>query len=125
MTPINSKLKGGAGEREFKKLLNNKFDVRYERTPCSGGLDIKGDIRKAYGSKPSILDRFHWEVKRVEKINVGKCMDQSRHDARGGQIPILAHRRNTDYWKITLEAEDFFNKLIEMEEAINVREAGV
>ena len=78
MVPINSKIKGNSGEREFKKLLNHKFGVKYERTPLSGGLDIKGDIRRAFGSKPSILDRFHWEIKRVEKINIGKCMSPEK-----------------------------------------------
>ena len=113
---LNSRNKGNEGEREWKDLLNKTFGTKYARTPCSGGLDLKGDVRRTYFSKKSIIDEFHWEAKRVELINIHKCLDQSIRDARAYSVPVVAHRRNHDYWKITLQAKDFFNILLELEE---------
>jgi len=111
-----SRTKGAGGELEFRTIVNKKFGVKYERTPLSGGLDIKGDIRRAYGSRASIADEFHWEIKRVEKINIHECLTQSINDCRPGKIPVVAHRRNCDYWKITIQADDFLNLILELEE---------
>jgi len=119
MTKINARRKGNAGEIEWKNVLNKAFGTKYARTPLSGGLDLKGDVRRTYYSKRSIADEFHWEVKRVESINVHKCLNQAIRDARGGIIPVVAFRRNSQDWRVCLEADDFINILLELEELRN------
>jgi len=113
---INARTKGNQGERDWRTILNKKFGTRYERTPLSGGMDLKGDVRKAFGSKPSIIDEYHWEVKRVEKINIHNCFHQAVRDARNNTTPVVAFRKNSDQWKICIDAEDFLNILLELEE---------
>ena len=107
--------KGQIGEREWADILNKKFGVNYHRTPMSGGMDLKGDVRRTYGSKPSRIDDFSWEVKRQEKLNIYKALDQAKRDARS-LTPVVAHRKNNDSWMITMDAMDFINILLELEE---------
>lgn len=118
MKKSGARQKGNAGEREWAKILNEKFGVKYHRTPLSGGMDLKGDIQRTYGSPPSRIDDFHWEVKRVEKLNVWKAMEQATRDCRN-KIPTVAHRKNNSQWLVTLEAEDFLNIVKELEELSN------
>ena len=110
-----SRTKGCRGELEWRDILNKKFGTNYQRTPLSGGLDIKGDVRRAYGSKNSRIDDFSWEVKRQEKLNIYKALEQSSRDSRS-LTPVVAHRRNQDRWMITMDADDFLNILKELED---------
>jgi len=50
----------------------------------------------------------HVEVKRVERINVSKAMEQAVRDAKENEMPVVAHRKNYEDWKITMLAEDWF-----------------
>ncbi len=50
---------------------------------------------------------LHLEVKRVQALNLDKAMEQSRRDAREGEIPTVVHRKDGQDWKITLSLEDF------------------
>ena len=52
------------------------------------------------------LDAFHFEVKRVERLNVSEAMRQAVGDA-AGKIPVVAHRRNREPWLVTLKLDDF------------------
>ena len=113
---MNPRNKGNKGERDWRDVLNHKFGVNYARTPLSGGLDIRGDIRRKYGSPKSIADEFHWEVKRVEKLNIHRALQQSIRDSRPPLIPCVVFRRNNEDWRITLQAKDFLNILLELQE---------
>lgn len=113
---MNVRRKGNAGEREWAKIVNKTFGVQFARTPLSGGLDLKGDLLKKYGSQASIADEFHWEVKRVEKLNIHKALQQAIRDSRPPLIPCVPHRRNDEEWFITLQAKDFLNILVELED---------
>jgi Holliday junction resolvase len=95
---INSLRKGKAGEREFANLCKQHgFDARRGQQ-YSGieGKDIVG------------LAGVHVEVKRVERLNVSKAMDQAHKDAKCGEVPIVAHRKNREPWFITMPAEAWF-----------------
>ena len=115
---MKSKQKGKVGELEFVKLINNKLGTKLRRTPLSGGMDFKGDVIDI--NPDSLAFRFNWEIKRQQHLNIYKAMEQSILDscARFGmnKIPIVAFRRNDDYWKVCMKAEDFFNILLELEE---------
>lgn len=98
MASINSNTKGKVGEREFAKLLRDYgWDGARRGQQYSGieGEDVVG------------LPGYHIEVKRVERLNVSKAMEQSKEDAAPGEIPIVAHRKNRETWKITIDAEQF------------------
>lgn len=99
MAKINSRAKGASGEREFaNKLKEYGFEARrgQQFSGANGDPDVVTDI-------PNI----HFEVKRVEKLNIDLALDQSIEDARDGEIPVVAHRKNRTKWKVTLRLDDF------------------
>lgn len=116
---VNPKRKGNSGEREFAKIINKIFNVKYARTPNSGGLNIKADIRRTYLSRKSRVDDFHWEVKRQEKLNIYNAINQAIQDARL-LVPVVAHRRNNGDWLITMKAEDLLNLVKELDDLSSV-----
>ena len=95
---MNSKLKGGRGEREFASLCREEgYDNARRGQQFQGGIDspdVKG------------LPGVHVEVKRVERLNIHEAMQQSVRDSEGRAIPIVAHRRNRDKWLITMQANE-------------------
>lgn len=102
MARINSNQKGKAGEREFAKWLRENVGCDARRgQQYSGGSD----------SPDVVTDLpFHFEVKRVERLNVHDALAQAIADSEG-KTPIVAHRRNRGEWLITLRASDFFATL--------------
>lgn len=103
--PINSKQKGKAGELEFAKWIRDNFKI-----PCIRGVQYAGNP-----DSPDVvaIQGLHLEIKRVEAINIDKCMQQAIRDA-GPNVPVLAHRRNRQDWLITVRASDWIkmSKLI-------------
>ena len=62
------------------------------------------------------LPGIHVEVKRVvERLNVSEAMGQAIRDARPGEIPIVAHRRNHEPWLATMRLEEWFELYREWE----------
>ena len=96
---MNSKQKGAAGERELAQVLRDHgFDkARRGLQYCgaNGDADVLG------------LPGIHIECKRVEKLNLQDAYDQSKHDAREGEIPTVMHRRNHCEWLVTLKLDDW------------------
>jgi Holliday junction resolvase len=107
---INSRQKGKAGELEFSRLCRDEgYDVRRTAQFCGK----TGEAADVVG-----LPGIHVEVKRVERLDLQAAMDQSIRDADAagnGEIPIVAHRRNHEKWKITMLAEDWFRLYREWE----------
>ena len=112
---MNVRDKGNRGEREWRDVLNNTFHTKYARTPLSGGMDLKGDVRRTYKCPKTIADEFHWEVKRVEKLNIHGAYRQAVNDCRPKHVPVVVLRRNNESYKIFLSADDFLNLLVELE----------
>ena len=104
---MNSKLKGGRGEREFAALCREEgYNSVYRGQQYSGGIDspdVKG------------LPGIHVEVKRAERLNIHEAIQQSIKDSNGAAMPIVAHRRNRDKWLITMVASDWFKLYREWE----------
>lgn len=95
---INSRNKGKVGELELKGYLREYgYDCRRGQQYCgaNGDADVVG------------LPNVHVECKRVEKLNIENAMDQSKRDAREGEIPTVMHRKNHCEWLVTLRLEDF------------------
>lgn len=103
---INSRAKGASAEREICKILRDHgFEAR--RSQQYAGYNGDADII-------TNIPGYHWEVKRVENLNIDKAMDQSVRDAKEGETPIVAHRKNGKEWKVTLHLEDFLKLLKEV-----------
>lgn len=97
---INSKKKGAKGEREFAAFCREQgYDCRRTSQYCGQ----TGDASDVVG-----LPGMHIEVKRVERLNIEDAMSQARRDAKPGEIPMVAHRRNNCRWLVTMDAENWF-----------------
>ena len=103
--PVNSREKGKRGEREWASICREEgYNVRRGQQ-YSGieGADCVG------------LPGIHQEVKRVETLNIEQALKQSTRDAKEGEIPIVAHRKNGEKWKVTMWASDWFKLYREWE----------
>lgn len=99
---MNSKVKGSAGERELCAFLSARgFPAHRNDQRYIGGLG-NPDI-SANG-----LEGFHFEVKRVEKLNISTAFHQAAQDAEN-RIPAVCHRKNREPWLITMRLEDWLN----------------
>lgn len=98
MGKINSKRKGQRGELEWARFCRDQgYDCRRGQQYCGvEGEDVVG------------LPGIHCEVKRTENLRVYDAIDQARRDAKPGQLPIVAHRRNHCDWLVIMRAEDWF-----------------
>ena len=98
---MNSRDKGARGERELANILRDKhgFHTRRGQQFCgaNGDADVVG------------IEGFHIECKRVEKLNIENALQQSIRDAREGEIPIVAHRKNREDWKVTMSLDSFIS----------------
>lgn len=97
---INSRQKGAAGEREFAQLLTQYGFPAHRGRQFSGSSDSP-DVACAS------LRHLHFEVKRVQSLNIQDALDQATRDAGEFKIPLVAHRRNGERWKITMYADSF------------------
>ena len=95
----NSRRKGVVGEREIAKYLRD-----HGFTEARRGQQFKGGA-----DSPDVvgLTGFHVEVKRVERLDLNAAMEQSIRDSAPDEKPIVVHRRNNDYWKVTMRLDDF------------------
>jgi Holliday junction resolvase len=93
----NSRAKGARGEREFAKELQAMgFEARRGQQ-FSGGKESPDVITNVVG--------IHWEVKRVEALNLDKAMAQAVTDG-GDSVPVVAHRKDRGPWMITIRLDD-------------------
>ena len=102
---MNSRQKGARGEREWASVCRDHGYSKARRGQQHSGIE---------GEDVVGLPCIHQEVKRVEKLNIEDAMVQARRDAHG-KIPIVAHRRNNECWKVTMDAEDWFKLFREWE----------
>lgn len=106
---MNSRNKGAAGERELSNILKGYgYDTRRGQQFCgaNGDADVVG------------IPGLHIECKRVEKLNLDTALEQSKRDARKGEMPVVIHRKNRQEWKVTLSLKDFMKLYKEVEEWI-------
>lgn len=95
---MNSKAKGGRGERELAEVLRQYgFEARRGQQ-FAGGIDSPDVVG---------LPGIHIECKRVEKLNIDNAMEQAIRDSEGKAIPAVFHRRNRRPWMVTMLLEDF------------------
>jgi len=111
---INSQQKGKRFEREIAKEINRRFNTSVRRTPCSGGLSIKGDIIDLQGS----LKDYHFECKYQKKLNFWKAISQAQRDCPPRKHWLVVFRRNQETPKVIMNFDHFLN-LLEIIEELN------
>lgn len=107
MAGRRSKNKGARYEGKVAKIINDALGTNLRRTPASGGLGIKGDLRDADGPYLSgKLAGWVVEVKCQEKINIWKCIEQAR-DQAGNKKWLLAFSRNYEDDYVCMSIHDW------------------
>lgn len=94
MAKINSNRKGKVGELELVNLFKSYGFDKAMRSQQYCGANHDADI---VGMKD-----LHIEVKRVEKLNVSKAIEQCMDDKREEELGIVAHRKNNEDWLVTM-----------------------
>lgn len=91
--------KGKRGEREVSNILKE-----YGYTQAKRGVQYHGgpDSPDVVG-----IPGIHFEVKRVETLNLKAAIKQSVNDAADDEIPVVVHRKSREPWYVTLSLEDF------------------
>lgn len=95
---VNSRAKGARAERALaKRLRDYGYDARrgQQFSGANGDPDVLG------------LPGIHIECKAVQRLNVWDAMDQSKRDARDGEIPVVIHKKNYTDWLVTLPIDGF------------------
>lgn len=99
----NSRAKGKTGELEFKELLREAGWPNARRGQQRAGVD-QADV---IDGPPGV----HFEVKRVENLNVWAAHEQATRDAPAGHTPIVAMRRNRSSWLAVLPMHELLQLL--------------
>jgi Holliday junction resolvase len=99
MAKINSRQKGAAGEREARDFWRDRGHPANRGRQYSGSPDSPDIVVHS-------LPAFHFEVKRVQQLNLEDALAQATRDA-GDKIPLVMHRRNGGEWMITMSADMF------------------
>ena len=100
MAKINSNRKGKNGELEFVNLCKEHGFYKARRSQQYAGINSDADVVG--------LPELHVEVKRVERLNIDKAIEQSERDKATDTMGMVAHRKNNKDWLITMKAEDWF-----------------
>lgn len=96
---INSRAKGARGEREAAKVIVAVLGVPARRgQQFSGGSESPDVVVDVEG--------VHWEIKRVENLNVTKSVKQAVRDAGPDKTPVVLHRKNGEEWLLTTPFKD-------------------
>jgi hypothetical protein len=97
---MNSRAKGKRGELEWSAYLRDHLGCTGARRgqQYAGGPDSPDVVGGIPGT--------HAEVKRVERLNLDKAMDQVIQDIELCIVPYVAHRKNHGMWMVTILADD-------------------
>lgn len=114
---MNSRQKGARGEREAAKVLAETFGCDARRgCQFSGGKDSP-DVQTTIGG-------VHFEVKRVQRLNIHDAVDQAVRDS-GDKVPCVLHRRDRTEWLLTVRLSDVTKLAARLAEAIDKEDEGV
>jgi len=95
---VNSRTKGKVGEREAARLISETFGVGARRGQQFSGSNESPDV-------VTDIEGVHFEIKRVEKLNLYEAVEQAVRDA-GGDTPVVLHRRDRKEWLLTIRWAD-------------------
>lgn len=92
----SSRRKGARGELEFIQQHLVPYFPEAKRNLDQFGED-KRDCVNVAGA--------HFQIKRVERLNIWAAITQAETEATGADVPIVAFRRNLCGWYCALSAE--------------------
>ena len=98
MPRINSRRKGAKGETEFIKNHLAPHWPEAKRNLDQFGAD-KRDCLEVAG--------IHWQIKRTEKLELWKAINQAETEAAATDTPVVAFRRNRSKWYCIMDADEF------------------
>ena len=107
---MNSREKGKRGEREAAAVLREMGFLNARR-----GLQYQGGP-----DSPDVADAIpgvHIEVKRTERIQLYKALEQSKAESDEGEVPIVLAKQNRRPWVIALELD----RLLDLAERVHRR----
>lgn len=103
---VNGKQKGKKGELEVANIFK-KYGYETARRSaqfCGNNEEGAADVVN--------LPYLHVEVKRTEKFNDEKALQQAEKDAiiqKKSEVPIVVYRRNREDWKVAMRLETFMD----------------
>lgn len=103
---MNSRQKGKRGELEFVHYLKDHNIPARRGQQFAGGGDSPDVIAGG------IFSETHIEVKRREAGNPYDWLLQAMRDAKPGNVPVVAHKRNGRPWIAILDM-DYFLQIME------------
>ena len=95
---VNSRQKGAGGEREFAHWLIDNLEIAARRGQQFSGSKDSPDV-------VTDLKEIHFEVKRVQALNLNAAMEKAVKDG-AKKLPVVAHRRDRSEWLMTVRAKD-------------------
>ena len=115
MKPENSVKKGKEFENEIAHQIEERLGGRAWRTPCSGAKWWqKADIA---GKGNIVVERFHIEAKRQERVNLEDAYGQALRGAGPDKMPLVVTRRNRDISMVYMKWDDFLALMEELQNA--------
>ena len=106
--------KGKSFEREIAKDIEERLGGRAWRSPSSGAMwYAKQDVV----CQGNIMQRFHLEAKRQERVNLEEAYGQALRGAGTGKIPLVVTRRSRDVAMVYLTWDDFLSLMEELQNA--------
>ena len=95
-----SRTKGAGAERELAALIRDTW-----------GYPVRRGYTFHHESDLVGLDGIHPEVKRVEKLNIHKAMEQAKEEAikRDDGLPTVFFRRDRGEWLVCMRLEDWMD----------------
>lgn len=94
---MNSRAKGKRAELELAQLLRNQGHIDARRGQQYSGISGDADVVG--------VDGIHIECKRVERFTDEPALKQAERDARAGEVPVVAYRRNNEAWKVLIRQD--------------------
>jgi hypothetical protein len=98
MAGKKSRDKGQRGERQAAAELIRLFNCEAHRGRQYSGGDDSPDVKHS-------IPGVHFEVKRVERLQLYPALDQAIDDAGDG-IPVVLHKRNLCHWVAIVRLDD-------------------
>ncbi len=102
--------KGARGELELVHVLRDAGWPDARRTSDGREQVARGDVANG-------PEGCHFEVKRVERLNVPKALRQIEADANPLDVPVLVHRPSGQAWCATLPLDELLPLLLLRERA--------
>jgi hypothetical protein len=104
--------KGKCYERELGKEIEQRLGGRAWRSPSSGAMWYAKQDVVCTGN---IMQRFHIEAKRQERVNLEEAYGQALRGAGTGKVPIVVTRKSRDVSMVYMKWDDLLTLLEELQ----------